>query len=320
LDMFAVPELVMLDGSVVRLRSQINPERLRNYALINDSDILRISRTDQIVLQRGGPVQTLDGVVSWSLDNSLGIVGKVSDFLVREPGYDASVPRLSLSAPANSVSGTEKTTLRVTQADGVVKLIELVVVNGPNVNAPAVVVPQVVSTIVNNGDTQRSSLTSLTIQFNTKVNVTSQSFEIKNRTTGATVPIIVEQIENFNGSTIRLTFQDGNQVIHRAIGNSLRDGWFTLRVQGAFVRSQVTSSTMAADYLFGQTNADRFYRLYGDLNGDQSVDNNDLRAMTRALGSSSHQSRYIEGFDLDGNGSITLNDYLKFLRNYRRRI
>ncbi len=143
----------------------------------------------------------------------------------------------------------------------------------------------------------------------------SQSFEVKNRATGASVPVVVERIEGLNSSTIRLTFQEGNQVIRRAIGSSLRDGWYSLSIQGTLVQSQLSDSTMAANYLFGQSNSDKFYRVYGDLNGNQFVDAGDLQAMTRDLVSHSHQPRYIEGLDLDGNGLISHIDFVNFLRN-----
>ncbi len=59
-----------------------------------------------------------------------------------------------------------------------------------------------------------------------------------------------------------------------------------------------------------------FHSLYGDLNGDGSVNLTDYRQFKLDYLASSGDPNYVTAFDFDGDGSINLTDYRKFKTNY----
>lgn len=107
----------------------------------------------------------------------------------------------------------------------------------------------------------------------------------------------------------------------RAIGVNGLDGPY-------FIRSLLVSSANGASLVApfaGETSAwaaNKFEgfvnRLPADLNGDGVVDEADLAAFNKALGSSLGQPNYNRFADYDRDGRITLND-LRFFRSYYRR-
>lgn len=118
------------------------------------------------------------------------------------------------------------------------------------------------------------------------------------------------------GSTsVRLEF-DG-----RAIGVNGLDGPF-------FVRSLLIANTSGANLVApfaGETSAWAASQFEGytarapaDLNGDGKVDNADVDAFNRALGSALGEPHYNRFADYDRDGRITLND-LRYFRTYYRR-
>ncbi|MBX7103468.1 MAG: hypothetical protein K1X57_05280 [Gemmataceae bacterium] len=129
--------------------------------------------------------------------------------------------------------------------------------------------PTPTGTQVNDGSTQRSRVTSLAVSFGSAVTLPANAFTI----TGPSGSVAYTQI--VSGATATLTFA------------SLADGLYTLNMP-------------ATGYSFG------FHRLFGDSDGNRTVDAADLLAFRLAfLGTSAT-------FDFDGDGQVGANDFLAF--------
>jgi hypothetical protein len=70
------------------------------------------------------------------------------------------------------------------------------------------------------------------------------------------------------------------------------------------------------DFVYGENPADRFFRKYGDENGNGVVDLLDFAGFRRTFGTSPGDSLYASGFDSDGDQTIGLGDFAAFRRNF----
>ena len=73
---------------------------------------------------------------------------------------------------------------------------------------------------------------------------------------------------------------------------------------------------MSNDFSFGDEAVDNFYRKFGDVNGNRSVDLLDFAEFRRAFGLSEGQPNYLDELDADRDGSIGLLDFGAFRRNF----
>lgn len=97
-----------------------------------------------------------------------------------------------------------------------------------------------------------------------------------------------------------------------ATGNSLADGNYILRVDASKVIAEGFS--LKGDNVFGDVATDRFFRMYGDNDGDGDVDGTDAVALRNA------QLSYNAALDWDGNGSVSAGaDITNFNSNRNRR-
>ena len=183
--------------------------------------------------------------------------------------------------------------------------------------------PTVESVELNDGEAQRSNVTSLTVTFDGIVNAPASAFSLVNLGLSAApqnVPVanLLVDTEEVDGKTIAtLTFDSGDGVADRGLGNSLADGRYQLTIDA----TQVTSDSglaMAADYRFGETDADNFFRLYGDNDGDGFVDFSDFASgFLPAFGSSLENLGFSADLDADGDGHVDFTDFaIGFLPNF----
>jgi hypothetical protein len=103
------------------------------------------------------------------------------------------------------------------------------------------------------------------------------------------------------GTQLTLTFTGGWMV-----AGSLPDGRYTLTMTG--VSQPLLDGT-------------KLFRLYGDVNGDGTVDATDLAAFQKAY--RSHQgytANYVAYLDCNGDGWVDATDYSQFLRRYGTRL
>ena len=120
-------ETVMVDGSFNLVSRIARSELLRTLAIRNDNSLQATDNVRQIFLRRGGPVEIIDGVSNWSIDDATGIGSSKKPFFSNNEATMNAVDRLTLAAAANVGTGTRRTNLRITQADGTVKVVEPIV-------------------------------------------------------------------------------------------------------------------------------------------------------------------------------------------------
>jgi uncharacterized repeat protein (TIGR03803 family) len=163
--------------------------------------------------------------------------------------------------------------------------------------------PTVSSFTVNDGSIRRSMVTSLTVRFGMPVVLGSQALTLTTQA-GAPVPFNLNTIDN---QAWNLTFT-GSQLP----GGSLNDGHYVLVVHA----SQVTGTDgqpMAADQNYS------FFRLFGDISGDGTVNSADYFQFKRAFGSSGDPS-LLAAFDYNGDGVVNSADYFQFKKRFGMRI
>jgi hypothetical protein len=172
--------------------------------------------------------------------------------------------------------------------------------------------PAIESVVINAGSVQRSTVTEITITFDTEVDTSllATAFSLTRTTDGVTVGAIAVTTEMSAGrrTVARLTFTGAST---RA--GSLDDGRWTLTVDHSKVRAGA-GSEMAAD--FGL----QLHRLFGDSNGDGDVDNGDLLQFRSTFGKTATQSGYASHFDIDQDGDIDNGDLLQFRYRFGQQV
>jgi hypothetical protein len=189
------------------------------------------------------------------------------------------------------------------------------------------------------GKNQRSMVTSIELTFATPVTLDSTAISIENigLLTASSSFIPQDQIlitsDPMPTTNFQITFKadigpgaqppDGtviNGVVRRnggattggARGNSLADGNYVLRIDPSKVSGE--GFALIGDAAFGDVAADRFFRMYGDNDGDGDVDGTDAVALRNA------QLSYNAALDWDGNGSVSAGaDITNFNSNRNRR-
>jgi hypothetical protein len=179
--------------------------------------------------------------------------------------------------------------------------------NPAAVNLTVLARPQVTSVTVNGGSAQRSRVTSLTIAFDRLVALDAGAF-VLSRSDG-TVPTVTWNITTVNGSTVASAIFSG----HGTEFGSLADGKWTLRIRAGRVhRADNTETVMLADYRTS------FWRLFGDANGDGTVDAADQTAFQAAMGQTDALS--LAMFDWNGDGAINATDQAAFNKRFGKKI
>ena len=90
----------------------------------------------------------------------------------------------------------------------------------------------------------------------------------------------------------------------------MTDGIYDLAVHAAGIAS--LSGGSFADQTF------TFHRLFGDVDGNKTVNNSDYFKFNKAFNSKSGQASYNAAFDFNGDGIINNTDYFQFNKNFGR--
>jgi hypothetical protein len=164
---------------------------------------------------------------------------------------------------------------------------------------------------------QRSMVDSVMYTFNHAVTLAANAFTIAlhagvtvNGTTGqtvGTVPTLAYSSAD-GGVTWVVTFSGAGVV-----NNSIADGVYDLTLHAAAV-SDANGLTLTADRV------DTFFRLYGDTNGDGTVNNTDAFKFKSTFLKSSGNAGYLAYLDYNGDGTVNNTDAFqlkkRFLTNY----
>lgn len=165
------------------------------------------------------------------------------------------------------------------------------------------IAPKVLGVTVNGGQTQRSSVTSLTVEFDRRVNLEDGAVTVRD-STGKAVLVYLEN-----------DVIDGKSVLVVSFGGkSVADGRYTLTIRAGKVTDAATGGALAAD----STSA--FHRLYGDLDGDGTYDRAVRIRVKELLGYQAGDPEYDAALDYDGNGKIDAVDELEAVRHWGRSV
>ena len=178
--------------------------------------------------------------------------------------------------------------------------------------------------VVNDGALQRSRVNSLTVQFNRIVQLPEaidSAFEVQNLTTGQAV-VASAVAQNVTGKTsVTLTFLAGVSV---DTNGGLLEGNYELRINASFVSAGGealdgdSDGNAGDDLVFGDNPADRFFRLFGDSDGDRDVDGQDYGRFGLAFLTSLGDGGFNSAFDFDDDGDVDGQDYGHFGLNFLR--
>ncbi len=179
-------------------------------------------------------------------------------------------------------------------------------------------IPTIESITVNGGESTRSEITSLELHFDREVLVTLSSIVLNNLTSQTSVNgISVETVNSGGKTTASVTFTTGDSIVVRSVGlNTLANGSYSMTVLGAQVVAATGGAAMEGDDVFGDQPVDRFFRKYGDHDGDGAVGLLDFAALRRTFGLAAGDRDFQGDLDADGDGLISLLDFADFRRGF----
>lgn len=182
--------------------------------------------------------------------------------------------------------------------------------------------PKVESVIINHGNVQRSMVDSLAVAFDSIIELdetTGEAFEIRNLATSTKVDFNKTIGEKAGRSVVRFEFLPGPTTEARGSRpTTLVNGDYQLRIFASRVKENgVPLDANAAgsndgDYYF----TDSFFRKYGDVNGNRTVDLSDFSEFRSSFGLSTGDVGFRDELDADANGSIDLMDFSAFRRQF----
>lgn len=171
--------------------------------------------------------------------------------------------------------------------------------------------PTIQSFQINDGTAQRSSVTSLTVTFNSVVNFSgaiASAFSI-GRVGGGSIGGFTATASNATGVTVvTLNGFTGGETNF----SSLADGRFNLVVSAAQIST-------AGGQLTGQTSfgdADGLFRFFGDITGNRTVDIADFGQFSLAYNKNVGDPGYNAAFDFNGDTHVDIADFGQFSLRY----
>jgi hypothetical protein len=190
------------------------------------------------------------------------------------------------------------------------------VANGQaDIGAFEVQAASVTSVVFGDGTNQRSQVRQIVVNFSQPVtflgNDPNAAFTVHRSGTGGTIgDVSITATPNATPATsVTITFSGALTESN----NSLVDGLYNLIIGAA----QVSSSGGAldgngdgipgGDYVVTGTTANKYFRFYGDQNGDASVDQVDYLVFRNTIGGGPNQL-----FDFNNDGDVDQVDYLAF--------
>jgi hypothetical protein len=167
--------------------------------------------------------------------------------------------------------------------------------------------PQVSNTQVNGGATQRSRVTDISVSFSTQVSFATTpgaAFTLTRNSDGIAVGFTATANVVGGVTVVTLNAFTGSATEF----GSLADGRYTLTA----LASQISASgqQMASDYQFGDTQG--LFRMFGDVNGDQTVNGFDFGFFKNAFGTQAGDPNYLSYLDFNGDGVINGFDFGQF--------
>ncbi|MFL5330464.1 MAG: choice-of-anchor Q domain-containing protein [Gemmataceae bacterium] len=168
-----------------------------------------------------------------------------------------------------------------------------------------------------NGAIQRSQVRRIIVTFSEAVNFmgdVTAAFTVHRTGTAGTVGDVALTANPAIGSASSVTITFGGPLTES--NGSLVDGLYDFiigaaQVSGAGGALDGNNDTIpGGDYTVTGTTANKWFRFYGDQNGDAAVDQNDYLVFRNALSGGPNTV-----FDFNNDGDVDQNDYLRFRQN-----
>lgn len=174
---------------------------------------------------------------------------------------------------------------------------------------------------VGDGTAQRSRVESVSVTFDGLVTIDADAFVVTKRGTGGGVVGVSFTTREVNGRTVADITFSGGFVEFR----SLKDGNYELRIDAGRIHNASgfgldgdQDGATGDDYLFGETAADKFFRYFGDCDGDRDVDATDYGRLGLTYRKIVGQVGYNRNLDFDVDGDVDATDYGRFSLRYRK--
>ncbi|MEL6106291.1 MAG: GEVED domain-containing protein, partial [Planctomycetota bacterium] len=220
---------------------------------------------------------------------------------------------ISVSVPGDAVAGSTALRIRVSRSGGLLPTGLGGAGEVEDYGVELVRRPTVGSVVLNDGEAQRSSLTSIEVVFDRVVTAPQAAFGLAHRETDMPVNGLqfASRIES-QRSIVRITFGADPQVLQRPTGNSLLDGNYELTINGQQILDDSSSLQMQQDVVFGDEATDLFFRYFGDSDGDRDVDGQDLGGLSLTFFLTESDPGFDAVYDRDGDGDVDGQDYGAF--------
>lgn len=193
--------------------------------------------------------------------------------------------------------------------------------------------PKVASVVIGDGTLQRSSVTQIVVKFNSLVTIDDSQGDaisvarlagsygaagsVATSWSTTTVNGKTELLIHFSGTLTRGTQQalsDGNYKL------TLNAGRFSLTDTPAVKLDGNADGTGGDDYSLGSDINDKFFAMYGDIDGDRDVDGMDNFSFRASYGKNPGQTGYNIAFDYNGGGVIDGIDNFFFRQKYGKNL
>ncbi|MCO8121629.1 PQQ-dependent sugar dehydrogenase [Stieleria sp. TO1_6] len=190
--------------------------------------------------------------------------------------------------------------------------------------------PSLIDVVINGHANQRSIVDQIQLRFDSDVQLDASQgdlFRIINRDTQESVEVAPTTTVENGRTIVTLAFVDGPAVDSRLLSPpTLVDGHYqlsinTLRVSIAGVILDGDGDGIAGgDAVFGTQAADRFFRFFGDTDGDADVDGQDYRRFATTYLVPGDQPAHDPSLDFNGDGDVDSQDYGQFSLRFRRQL
>jgi hypothetical protein len=174
--------------------------------------------------------------------------------------------------------------------------------------------PTVVGETINNGQAQRSMVTTISIQFSKDVSASlaaANALLLQNLTVGNTVASTDLQL-SYDAKTNTATW-----TLPNLTGGSLPDGNYVATVLAQSVTDAAGNILQTSGA--GQTGSKytfQFFRYYGDIDGDRDVDFYDLYQFQQTYLKNSSNPNYNAALDYNGDGDVDFGDLSYYRAHY----
>lgn len=162
--------------------------------------------------------------------------------------------------------------------------------------------PTMIASILENGQTQRSTIKTISAEFSEGVTITADALSITGQSHGFID--LAGAVFDYDSLTYKATW---------TIPQSLPDDQYTATLDASKITDSAAKNLDGnGDGIGGDNTTFEFHRLFGDTTGNAVVDTSDLAILT---------SRWLDtpagtGLDTDDNNFISFSDFAAFAQNW----